>query len=80
MARIRGGAGRQCRRLPVQPIHGDLTEDNVVGRRDEAGRLMPGGVIDFGDLTRSWRVGDLAVACASLLLPDRTPTRWRFCR
>jgi 4-aminobutyrate aminotransferase-like enzyme/Ser/Thr protein kinase RdoA (MazF antagonist) len=53
--------------LAVQPIHGDLTEDNVVGRRDEAGRLLPGGVIDFGDLTRGWRVADLAVACASLL-------------
>jgi 4-aminobutyrate aminotransferase-like enzyme/Ser/Thr protein kinase RdoA (MazF antagonist) len=53
--------------LPVQPIHGDLTEDNIVGHRDEAGRLMPCGVIDFGDLTRGWRVADLAVACASLL-------------
>jgi 4-aminobutyrate aminotransferase-like enzyme/Ser/Thr protein kinase RdoA (MazF antagonist) len=53
--------------LPVQPIHGDLTEDNIVGRRDEAGRLLPYGVIDFGDLTRGWRVADLAVACASLL-------------
>jgi Ser/Thr protein kinase RdoA (MazF antagonist) len=58
--------------LPVQPIHGDITEDNVVGRRDPAGRLVPSGVIDFGDLTRSWRVADLAVACASLL--HRTPT------
>ncbi len=53
--------------LPVQPIHGDLTEDNVVGRHDDAGRIVPGGVIDFGDLARSWRIGDLAVACASLL-------------
>ena len=53
--------------LPVEPIHGDLTEDNVVGRRDESGRLLPGGVIDFGDLAYSWRVGDLAVACTSLL-------------
>jgi 4-aminobutyrate aminotransferase-like enzyme/Ser/Thr protein kinase RdoA (MazF antagonist) len=53
--------------LPVQPIHGDLTEDNVVGRRDAADRLRPCGVIDFGDLTRGWRVADLAVACASVL-------------
>jgi 4-aminobutyrate aminotransferase-like enzyme/Ser/Thr protein kinase RdoA (MazF antagonist) len=53
--------------LPVQPIHGDLTEDNIVGCRDEASRLMPCGVIDFGDLTRGWRIADLAVACASLL-------------
>jgi 4-aminobutyrate aminotransferase-like enzyme/Ser/Thr protein kinase RdoA (MazF antagonist) len=58
--------------LAVQPIHGDLTEDNVVGRRDEAGRLLPTGVIDFGDLSRGWRVADLAVACASLL--HRSPS------
>ncbi|HEX3906832.1 MAG TPA: phosphotransferase, partial [Mycobacteriales bacterium] len=58
--------------LPVQPSHGDLTEDNVVGRYDDAGRIVPGGVIDFGDLARSWRVGDLAVACASLLYRSDT--------
>jgi 4-aminobutyrate aminotransferase-like enzyme/Ser/Thr protein kinase RdoA (MazF antagonist) len=58
--------------LRVQAIHGDVTDDNVVGRRDEAGRVRPDGVIDFGDLTRSWLVADLAVTCASVLrhLPD----------
>ena len=41
--------------LPVQPIHGDLTDDNVVAVTDGDGRLHPVGVIDFGDLTRSGR-------------------------
>ena len=51
----------------MQAIHGDVTDDNVVGRRDEAGRVRPDGIIDFGDLARSWLVADLAVTCASVL-------------
>ncbi len=54
-------------RLRVGPIHADLTDDNVVGSRDEAGRVRPDAVIDFGDLSRSWLVGDLAVTCSSVL-------------
>ena len=59
--------------LRVQAIHGDVTDDNVVGRPDGAGRLRPDGIIDFGDLARSWLVADLAVTCASVLRhdPDR---------
>ena len=53
--------------LPVQPIHGDLTDDNVVAVTDGDGRLHPVGVIDFGDLTRSWAVGELAVTLSSVL-------------
>lgn len=53
--------------LPVQPIHGDLTDDNVVARRDAHGRLAPVGVIDFGDLVQSWAVGELAVTLTSVL-------------
>ncbi len=53
--------------LRVQPVHGDVTDDNVVGERDDAGRVRPAGVIDFGDLARSWLVAELAVACASVL-------------
>lgn len=52
--------------LPVQVIHGDLTDDNVVCSPAEAGR-MPDGIIDLGDLTRSWTVGELAIAVSSLL-------------
>ncbi|HET7900667.1 MAG TPA: aminotransferase [Candidatus Nanopelagicales bacterium] len=54
-------------RLRVQAIHGDVTDDNVVGHRDEAGRLRPDGIIDFGDLTRSWLVSDIAVTVSSIL-------------
>jgi 4-aminobutyrate aminotransferase-like enzyme/Ser/Thr protein kinase RdoA (MazF antagonist) len=54
-------------RLPVQPIHGDLTDDNVVCSLDAAGRPTPDGVIDFGDLGLGWRVAELAVTLSSLL-------------
>lgn len=52
--------------LPVQVIHGDLTDDNVVCSSPDTGQL-PDGVIDLGDLTRSWAVGELAIAVSSVL-------------
>ncbi len=51
--------------LPIQVIHGDITDDNVVCSPNEA--RLPDGLIDFGDLTRSWAVGELAVAVSSVL-------------
>ncbi len=50
--------------LPTQAIHGDITDDNVVCA---AADRSPDGVIDFGDLTRSWAVGELAVTASSVL-------------
>ena len=54
-------------RLPVQAIHGDLTDDNVLGTRGDDGRLHPRTVIDLGDLAYGWRVSELAVTASSLL-------------
>lgn len=55
-------------RLPVQFIHGDLTDDNVV-TADPVMRV-PDGVIDLGDLNRTWTVGELAITVSSLLHHD----------
>jgi 4-aminobutyrate aminotransferase-like enzyme/Ser/Thr protein kinase RdoA (MazF antagonist) len=65
------------RKLRIRPIHGDVTDDNVVCQPDDDGRLSPSGLIDFGDVGRSWIVADLAVTCASLLhhTPD-DPLAW----
>jgi 4-aminobutyrate aminotransferase-like enzyme/Ser/Thr protein kinase RdoA (MazF antagonist) len=52
-------------RLPVQVIHGDLTDDNAVCSTDAA--QLPDGIIDFGDLTRSWAIGELAIAASAVL-------------
>ncbi|MFC9625407.1 phosphotransferase [Streptomyces sp. NPDC056930] len=55
--------------LPSQAVHLDLTDDNLI--RSSEGRLpMPDGVIDFGDLTTSWAVVELALSLSSMLHHD----------
>lgn len=53
--------------LPVQAIHMDITEYNVVWARDAHRHWQLQGLIDFGDLIRTWRIADLSVTCAALL-------------
>lgn len=53
--------------LPVQPIHGDLTDDNVTGMRGADSRLHPHTVLDLGDLGLGWRIAELAVCVSSML-------------
>lgn len=54
--------------LPVQTIHGDITDDNVVSNDARTG--IPDGIIDFGDVNRSWTVGEIAITVSSLLHHD----------
>jgi 4-aminobutyrate aminotransferase-like enzyme len=54
--------------LPMQFIHGDLTDNNVV-TSDPLTRV-PDGVIDLGDLNRTWTAGELAITVSSLLHHD----------
>ena len=56
--------------LPVQAVHADCTDYNVMARPDHAGRIMPTGLIDFGDLVSSFRISDIATAVQSLALHD----------
>ncbi|MFK4728938.1 aminotransferase class III-fold pyridoxal phosphate-dependent enzyme [Agromyces mediolanus] len=55
--------------LPQQAVHLDLTDDNVVCSR-EHGLRRPDGMIDFGDVTRSWTVAELAISISSVLHHD----------
>jgi Ser/Thr protein kinase RdoA (MazF antagonist) len=49
-------------------IKPDLTDDNVLAPAGPAGSVpVPDGVIDFGDLDRSWAVAEIAITLASLL-------------
>ncbi len=50
--------------LPRQAVHLDLTDANVVFGRDG---VRPDGVIDFGDLSDSWAVSELAITASSVL-------------
>ena len=52
--------------LPQQAVHLDLTDDNVVCTA-ERGTRMPDGLIDFGDVTRTWAVAELAITVSSVL-------------
>ncbi len=53
--------------LPRQAVHLDLTDANVVVSRSNSGAAHPDGVIDFGDLTDSWAVSELAITVSSVL-------------
>lgn len=53
--------------LRIQPIHGDITDDNVVCSLGLDGRLHPFGVIDLGDVGYSWLAAEIAVTCSSIL-------------
>ncbi|MFT2818363.1 aminotransferase [Leifsonia sp. A12D58] len=53
--------------LRVQPIHGDITDDNVICAVRDDERYTPIGVIDFGDLALGWLVAELAVTVSSVL-------------
>ena len=53
--------------LPLQATHLDLTDANVVVTRGADGAAHPDGVIDFGDLSYSWAVSELAITVSSVL-------------
>ncbi|MDE3131198.1 MAG: phosphotransferase, partial [Acidobacteriota bacterium] len=52
--------------LPVQPGHFDLTDENLL-TLGAGGIPAPDGLIDLGDLSRSWRVAELAITITSIL-------------
>lgn len=56
--------------LNSQIIHGDLAYYNVIAQPSVNGRPEVVGVIDFGDVTNSWIVGDLAIAIVPLFASD----------
>ena len=62
---------RLAEQLRRQVIHGDVTDYNVIGRHDRSGGLVPHGLIDFGDMTRSYLVGEVAVLATAAISHDR---------
>ncbi len=62
--------------LPTQVIHADVTDFNVVADPGPDARLVPAGIIDFGDLMHTWRAAEAAVTICALLVKDpRAPLR-----
>ncbi|MDT5064863.1 MAG: hypothetical protein QOK02_1018, partial [Mycobacterium sp.] len=61
--------------LPRQAVHLDLTDANVVAAHTQDAIRRPDGIIDFGDLSDTWAVSELAIALSSVLgHPGTTPT------
>jgi 4-aminobutyrate aminotransferase-like enzyme/Ser/Thr protein kinase RdoA (MazF antagonist) len=61
--------------LPRQAVHLDLTDANIVVSRPLGGSPRPDGVIDFGDLSDTWAVSELAITASSVLgHPGTRPT------
>lgn len=54
--------------LPTQVGHFDITDDNVIAAGTPG--ALPDAVIDFGDVTESWAVNEIAVTVSSLLHHD----------
>ena len=56
-------------RLESGLIHNDANDYNII--LDESGKLS--GIIDFGDMVESYIVGELAIACAYVMLKKADP-------
>jgi 4-aminobutyrate aminotransferase-like enzyme/Ser/Thr protein kinase RdoA (MazF antagonist) len=53
--------------LPRQAAHIDLTDANIVVTRIDGAAARPDGVIDFGDLSDTWAISELAITLSSVL-------------
>ncbi|TPG36120.1 aminotransferase [Mycobacterium hodleri] len=53
--------------LPRQAVHLDLTDANVVASHTDGGTRRPDGIIDFGDLSDTWAVCEVAITLSSVL-------------
>ncbi|MEP7087074.1 MAG: aminotransferase class III-fold pyridoxal phosphate-dependent enzyme, partial [Gemmatimonadota bacterium] len=63
-------------RLPRSAIHGDPNDYNVLvggGADIESAAQSVTGVVDFGDITHSYRIADLAIAIAYVILGEGDP-------
>ena len=55
----------QIPKLRAQIVHNDLVPDNILVAEDDPGRIV--GVIDFGDMTHTLLIIDLATTIAAML-------------
>ncbi|MFN6925538.1 MAG: phosphotransferase [Tabrizicola sp.] len=66
--RFRARVAPALARLPRQVIHGDFNPHNLLADSADPTRLA--GILDFGDMTLSHRICDLAVAASYLIEPS----------
>jgi Ser/Thr protein kinase RdoA (MazF antagonist) len=66
--RFERSVGSRLTRLPRSIIHADANDYNVIVKGNEVV-----GLIDFGDMVHSYRVGELSIAMAYLVLDQADP-------
>ena len=66
--RFQTSVGSRLTRLPRSIIHGDANDYNVIVKGNEVV-----GLIDFGDMVHSYRVGELSITLAYLVLDQADP-------
>jgi 4-aminobutyrate aminotransferase-like enzyme len=59
--------------LPQTVIHGDANDENILLEPDPDGGYRVSGLLDFGDMSRSYTVGELAIAGAYAILGRKEP-------
>ena len=64
---FRGRIEPELDRLPRQVIHNDANDANILVAPGKAGDLRVAGFLDFGDMVRTQRIHDLAIAGAYAL-------------
>ena len=72
LARFTGQTAPALATLPRQVIHGDFNPHNLLADPGNPTRLT--GILDFGDMTLSHRICDLAVAASYLIDPVDPPS------
>ncbi|MFN4191996.1 MAG: phosphotransferase [Tabrizicola sp.] len=70
LGRFAGHIAPALAQLPRQVIHGDFNPHNLLADPDRPDRLT--GILDFGDMTLSHRICDLAIAASYLIEPTDT--------
>ncbi|MGH7506293.1 MAG: phosphotransferase, partial [Longimicrobiales bacterium] len=59
--------------LRTSVIHGDANDHNVLVVTADGRVPAVSGIIDFGDVVRSWTIGELAIGCAYAMLGEPDP-------
>ena len=59
--------------LPIQVLHNDANDLNVIVATDASGATRVTSVIDFGDMCTTFRIADLAIACAYAMQHESDP-------
>jgi 4-aminobutyrate aminotransferase-like enzyme/Ser/Thr protein kinase RdoA (MazF antagonist) len=54
--------------LPISVIHNDANDENILLEPDGEGGWKIAGLLDFGDMLKTYTVGELAVTCAYAIL------------